>query len=56
MRLKYAVELLNVKSKTMSEVAYEAGFSSPSYFTKCFKEFYKENPSDYIKRISEGFG
>ncbi|NDV96874.1 response regulator [Dysgonomonas sp. 521] len=54
-RLKYAVELLNVKSKTMSEVAYEAGFSSPSYFTKCFKEFYKENPSDYIKRISEGF-
>lgn len=52
-RLKYATELLNVKSKTMSEVAYEAGFSSPSYFTKCFKEFYKENPSDYIKRISE---
>lgn len=54
-RLKYATELLNVKSKTMSEVAYEAGFSSPSYFTKCFKEFYKESPSDYIKRISEGF-
>lgn len=49
-RLKYATELLNMKSKTMSEVAYEAGFSSPSYFTKCFKEFYKESPTDYLKR------
>lgn len=51
-RLKYAVELLNTKNKKMAEVAYEAGFSSPSYFTKCFKEFYKESPSDYLKRIS----
>lgn len=52
-RLKYAVELLNTKTKKMAEVAYEAGFSSPSYFTKCFKEFYKESPTDYMKRISE---
>lgn len=52
-RLKYAVELLNTKTKKMAEVAYEAGFSSPSYFTKCFKEFYKESPTDYIKRISD---
>lgn len=51
-RLKYAMNLLNTKTRKMAEVAYEAGFSSPSYFTKCFKEFYKENPTDYIKRIS----
>lgn len=51
-RLKYAVKLLNTKNKKMAEVAYESGFSSPSYFTKCFKEFYKESPSDYLKKIS----
>ena len=51
-RLKYAMDLLSTKTKKMAEVAYEAGFSSPSYFTKCFKEFYKESPTDYLKRIS----
>ncbi|MBF0575015.1 substrate-binding domain-containing protein [Dysgonomonas sp. GY617] len=52
-RLKYAKHLLNSKDKTISEVAYEAGFSSPSYFTKCFKEFYNESPTSYIERISK---
>lgn len=52
-RLKYAIKLLNTKNKKMAEIAYESGFSSPSYFTKCFKEFYKESPSDYLKKISQ---
>ena len=52
-RLKYAKHLLNTKSKTISEVAYEAGFSSPSYFTKCFKEFYDESPTAYLDKINK---
>ncbi|HML66013.1 MAG TPA: substrate-binding domain-containing protein [Dysgonomonas sp.] len=47
-RLKYALKLLS-SGLSVAEVAYSSGFSSSSYFTKCFKEFYKETPSDYIK-------
>lgn len=47
-RLKYALKLLST-GLSVTEVAYNSGFSSSSYFTKCFKEFYKETPSDYIK-------
>lgn len=49
-RLKYAKYLLSLKSKNVTEVAYETGFSSPSYFTKCFKEFYNESPTEYLSR------
>ncbi|MFV0365079.1 MAG: helix-turn-helix domain-containing protein [Mangrovibacterium sp.] len=44
-RLKAARRMLLKGSTSVSEVAYSAGFSSPSYFTKCFKEFYGESPS-----------
>lgn len=37
-RLNRAKALLAGGSKTVSEVAYDVGFSSPSYFTKCFKD------------------
>lgn len=50
-RLKYAKKLLSSTNKSVSEVAYDSGFSSPSYFTKCFKEFYEESPTDYIKKF-----
>lgn len=43
-RLNKSVEMLKT-GKTVSEVAYEVGFTSPSYFTKCFKEFFHKNPS-----------
>ena len=49
-RVKYARQLLNTKSKSISEVAYEVGFSSPSYFAKCFKDFYSESPSEYLEK------
>ena len=35
-RLKAALEMLKQSSFTVSEVAYKTGFSSPSYFVKCF--------------------
>lgn len=31
---------------TIAEVAYEVGFSAPSYFTKCFKDEYGMLPGD----------
>ena len=37
-RLAKAKRLLESRSMSVSEVAYEVGFSAPSYFTKCFKE------------------
>ena len=45
-RLKRAYQLLVTTDKTISEVAYEVGFSAPSYFTKCFKDEFGISPSD----------
>jgi len=50
-RLKAAEQLLIHTEKSISEIAYDAGFSSPSYFTKCFKEYFNESPTEYMKRI-----
>ena len=52
-RLKAAEQQFINSEKTISEVAYETGFSSPSYFTKCFKEYYNESPTDFIKRVRQ---
>lgn len=49
LRLKYAVKLLKTDNP-ISDIAYQAGFSSASYFTKCFKDFYNESPTDYLKK------
>ena len=51
-RLKKASSLLSSTSKTISEITYEVGFTSPSYFTKCYKDYFGENPSDLLKRKS----
>lgn len=45
MRLRKAERLLSSTEMTVSEVAYESGFTSPSYFTKCYKEYYGVNPT-----------
>ena len=50
-RLKYAKQLLHSKVKSISEVAYETGFSSPSYFAKCFKDIYGESPTEYLDQL-----
>ncbi len=49
-RLKRAASLLASSEKTVAEVTYEVGFSSPSYFTKCYKEYFGENPTDLQRR------
>lgn len=45
-RLQKGRELLQTTDKTVSEVAYEVGFTAPSYFTKCFKDEFGISPSD----------
>jgi YesN/AraC family two-component response regulator len=49
-RLKKAAALLASTDKTVAEVTYEVGFSSPSYFTKCYKDYFGESPTDFLKR------
>lgn len=50
-RLKRAATLLATTDRTVAEVAYEVGFSSPSYFSKCYREQYGETPVDYQRRV-----
>lgn len=45
-RLAKAKRLLETRSMSVSEVAYDVGFSAPSYFTKCFKDEYGMLPGD----------
>lgn len=45
-RLRRAEELLLEGGKTVSEVAYGVGFSSPSYFIKCYKDHFGHTPND----------
>lgn len=47
-RLQEALALLGKKGGNISEVAFETGFSSPSYFSKCFFKQYGYQPSDHL--------
>ena len=44
-RMRRADRLLETTDKSVSEIAYEVGFSSPSYFTKCYREFFGRTPN-----------
>ena len=46
MRLKSASHLLKSTDKTVSEIAYQVGFSTPSYFSKCYKDFFGHQPNE----------
>lgn len=49
-KLRLSLELLKNSGNSISQIAYEVGFSSPSYFTKCFKELFGISPSDFAKK------
>ena len=49
-RLNRAYQLLITTDKSVSEIAYDVGFTAPSYFTKCFKETYGMLPGDARKQ------
>lgn len=46
-RLRRAASLLEQHQGNVAEVAYEVGFSSPNYFTKCFRDCYGQTPTEY---------
>ncbi len=46
-RLQYAAELLQKKQGSIKEICYQAGFNSPSYFTKSFREQFGQTPLEY---------
>jgi DNA-binding response OmpR family regulator/two-component sensor histidine kinase len=45
-RLQRAADLLRQKAGTVTEIAYRVGFSSPTYFAKCFKEHFGYSPGE----------
>jgi len=52
-RLNEALSLLNKQTGNVSQIAYESGFSSPSYFTKCFQKRYGRSPTEYLAARAE---
>ncbi|MCK0123906.1 helix-turn-helix transcriptional regulator [Gelidibacter sp. F2691] len=46
-RLNKALELLENRRENISEIAYQTGFSSPAYFSKCFHKKYGILPSNF---------
>jgi signal transduction histidine kinase/DNA-binding response OmpR family regulator len=54
-RLKKAARLLSGKTGNISEIAYEVGFSNPSYFAESFKKLFGYSPSEYLQKQSTSF-
>lgn len=53
-RLKRGMEILRKTSHNVSEVSHQVGFSSTSYFIKCFREYYGYPPGEVSKREAAG--
>lgn len=49
-RLKKSLKLLQEGKLNISQIAFEVGFNSPSYFNKCFIKQYNVTPKDYLKK------
>ncbi len=52
-RLNYAIELLKKRSGTISEIAYDAGFNNPTYFSISFKKHFGISPKEYINQVDQ---
>ena len=48
-RLHRARELMRKRRYTISQITFDSGFTSPSYFTKCFKKKYGLLPMEYLE-------
>ena len=49
-RLKKAAQLLKEGKCGIVEIAYMVGFSSPSYFSSCFKKQFGVLPKDFVQQ------
>lgn len=52
-RLKQALKLMEERKYNLSEIAYQTGFNSLSYFTRSFKDQYGKAPSEYVAGTKE---
>lgn len=52
LRMQRSHELLISTEKTISEIAYEIGFSTPAYFTKCYRDAFGETPSQARSKLA----
>ena len=50
-RLRQGRHLIKTTDKNMSEIAYEIGFSSPAYFTRCYREAFGETPTETKNKL-----
>ena len=50
-RLENAKGLLKKKKYSVSQITFDCGFTSPSYFTKCFKKQYGMLPMEYLDQL-----
>ena len=50
LRIKRAAELLGRSQYTISQIAYQVGFTDPKYFSKCFKKDTGQTPSEYREK------
>ncbi|MDE6560425.1 MAG: substrate-binding domain-containing protein [Muribaculaceae bacterium] len=51
LRLKKARAMVTGSEKSISEICYEVGFSTPAYFTKCYREAYGETPTETRQKL-----
>ncbi|WP_167607048.1 substrate-binding domain-containing protein [Maribellus sediminis] len=50
-RLRKAVHLMKMTDSNLAQIAYQVGFSAPSYFSKSFKKYYHKSPSEFLKEM-----
>lgn len=52
-RLRRAAELLRENRLTITEISYATGFSSVSYFSRCFRTMYGVSPTQFLEETSK---
>lgn len=50
-RLLHSLNLLRSEDQSISQITFDTGFSSPSYFTKCFQKRFSLQPQAYLKTL-----
>lgn len=51
-KIRKSLPLLKSRNLSISEIAFQCGFSSAAYFSKCFKEVINMSPSDFVNNVS----
>ena len=54
-RLRQSLDLLKKDDRNVTQTTFDSGFSSPSYFTKCFQKRFGLQPLTYLKSLAEDF-